>query len=164
MGNKKKAKKLTAANEELTKTLTGVRAQLTKTETKLGKANEKAKRWQREAAAARTAASRSDARVEKLRRRLDRASANLKPVRAVGPVEAAASGRPAAKPTDADGLTTPNPTWTVVQLRAEARARGLAGGAIARVNGRLKGAKWGLDVDRHERDPLAPSMQDRCQS
>jgi hypothetical protein len=57
----------------------------------------------------------------------DRASADLKPVRAVGPVEAAASGRPAAKPTGADGLTTPNPTWTVVQLRAEARARGLAG-------------------------------------
>jgi len=127
VGGKKKAKKLTAANEELTKTLSVVRAQLTKTETKLGKANEKAERWKSEAAAARTAASRSDARVEKLRRKLDRASAALKPVRAVGPVEAVASGRPAAEPTAADGLTIPNQTWTVVQLRAEARARGLAG-------------------------------------
>ncbi len=127
MGGKKKAKKLTAANEELTKTLSAVRAQLTKTETKLSKANEKAQRWKSEAAAARTAASRSDARVEKLRRKLDQTSAGLKPVRAVGPVEAAASGRPAAEPTDAEGLTIPNQTWTVVQLRAEARARGLAG-------------------------------------
>jgi len=70
---------------------------------------------------------RSDARVEKLQKKLDRASAALEPVRAVGPVEAAASGRPAAEPTAADGLTNPDQTWTVVQLRAEARARGLAG-------------------------------------
>ena len=116
-----------AANEELTKTLSAVRGQLTKTETKLGKANEKAERWKREAAAARTAATRSDARVEKLQKKLDRASAALEPVRAVGPVEAAASGRRAAEPTAADGLTNPDETWTVVQLRAEARARGLAG-------------------------------------
>jgi hypothetical protein len=127
VGNKKKAKKLTAANAELTKTLTGVRAQLTKTETKLGKANEKAERWQREATAARTAASRSDARVEKLQKKLDRASAALKPVHAVGPLEATATGRPAAEPTAGDGLTIPDQTWTVVQLRAEARARGVAG-------------------------------------
>ena len=127
MGIKKKAKKLNAANEELTKRLSAVRAQLTKTETKLGKANEKAKRWRREAAAARTAASRSDARVEKLQRKLDRASAALEPVQAVGPLEAAATGRPAAERTAADGLTIPDQTWTVVQLRAEARARGLAG-------------------------------------
>jgi len=88
VGAKKKAKKLTAANEELTKTLSAVRGQLTKTETKLGKANEKAERWKREAAAARTAATRSDARVEKLQKKLDRASAALEPVRAVGLVEA----------------------------------------------------------------------------
>ena len=127
MGIKKKAKKLNAANEELTKRLSAVRAQLTKTETKLGKANEKAKRWQGEAAAARTAASRSDARVEKLQRKLDRASAAPEPVQAVGPLEAAATGRPAAERTAADGLTIPDQTWTVVQLRAEARARGLVG-------------------------------------
>ena len=128
MGAKKKAKKLTAANEELTKTLSAVRGQLTKLETKLGNGNKKAEQWKREAAAARTAASRSDARVEKLQKKLDRAaSAALEPVRAVGPVEAAASGRPAAERTAADGLTIPDQTWTVVQLRAEARARGLAG-------------------------------------
>jgi hypothetical protein len=62
-----------------------------------------------------------------LQKKLDRASSALEPVHAVGPLEAAASGRPAGEPTAADGLTIPDETWTVVQLRAEARARGLAG-------------------------------------
>ena len=65
--------------------------------------------------------------MEKLQKKLDRASAALKTVHAVGPLEAAATGRPAAVSTAADGLTIPDQTWTVVQLRAEARARGLAG-------------------------------------
>ena len=102
-----------------------MRGQLTKTETKLSKANQKADRWKKETAAQRTAASRSDARVEKLRKKLDRAAAALEPVQAVGPLEAAASGLPVGEPTTADGLTVPDETWTVVQLRAEARARGL---------------------------------------
>jgi len=130
MNNKKKArtiKELTATNKELKKTLSGVRGQLTKTETKLTKANEKAERWKKETAAQRTAASRSDARVEKLQKKLDRAVAALEPVQAVGPLEAAASGRTVGEPTAADGLTVPDETWTVVQLRAEARARGLVG-------------------------------------
>jgi hypothetical protein len=130
MNSKKKArtiKELTATNKELKKTLSGVRGQLTKTETKLTKANEKAERWKKETAAQRTAASRSDARVEKLQKKLDRAAAALEPVQAVGPLEAAASGRTVGEPTGADGLTVPDQTWTVVQLRAEARARGLVG-------------------------------------
>ena len=130
MNSKKKArtiKELTATNRELKKTLSGVRGQLTKTETKLAKANEKAERWKKETAAQRTAASRSDARVEKLQKKLDRAAAALEPVQAVGPLEAAASGRTVGEPTAADGLTVPDQTWTVVQLRAEARARGLVG-------------------------------------
>jgi len=118
---KKTAKKLTAANAELTKTLTVVRAQLTKAETKLGKANERARRWKGEAAAARTAASRSDARVE-LQIELDPAS--LEPVHAVGPL---GGGRLGSSGGRAHGPTVPDQAWTVVQLRAEARARGLAG-------------------------------------
>ncbi len=128
--NKKKArtiKELTATNKELKKTLSSVRGQLTKTETKLTKANEKVERWKKETAAQRTAASRSDARVEKLQKKLDRAATALEPVQAVGPLEAAASGRTVGEPTAADGLTVPDETWTVVQLRAEARARGLVG-------------------------------------
>jgi chromosome segregation ATPase len=130
MNNKKKTrtiKELTATNRELKKTLSGVRGQLTKTETKLIKANQKADRWKKETAAQRTAASRSDARVEKLQKKLDRAAAALEPVQAVSPLEAAASGLTVGEPTAADGLTVPDETWTVVQLRAEARARGLVG-------------------------------------
>jgi chromosome segregation ATPase len=130
MNNKKKTrtiKELTATNRELKKTLSGVRGQLTKTETKLIKANQKADRWKKETAAQRTAASRSDARVEKLQKKLDRAAAALEPVQAVSPLEAAASGLTVGEPTAADGLSVPDETWTVVQLRAEARARGLVG-------------------------------------
>jgi chromosome segregation ATPase len=118
---------LVPLNRELKKTLSGVRSQLTKTETKLSKANQKADRWKKETAAQRTAASRSDARVEKLQKKLDRAAAALEPVQAVGPLEAAASGLTVGEPPAADGLTVPDETWTVVQLRAEARARGLVG-------------------------------------
>lgn len=128
--SKKKApttKKLTSANAELKKTLSGVRSRLTKTETKLTKAREKAERWKKEAAAQRRAASRSGARVEKLQKKLDRAAAAVEPTRAIEPMEAAASARPAAEPKATDGVTVPDDTWSVVQLRAEARARGLVG-------------------------------------
>lgn len=93
--SKKKArttKKLTATNEELKQTLSVVRGQLTKSETKLTKATGKAERWKKEAAAQRRAASRSGARVEKLQKKVDRAAAAVEPIRATGPMEAAASG------------------------------------------------------------------------
>jgi hypothetical protein len=120
-------KKSTAGKKELKKTLTVVRSQLTKTETKLEKANAKAQRWRKEAQAQRSSAARSGTRAEKLQKKLDRAAGALEPTQATGPLEAAASGRPAAEPTTADGVTVPDDTWTVVELRAEARARGLVG-------------------------------------
>lgn len=120
-------KKLAATNEELKKTLSAVRGQLTKSETKLTKATGKAERWKKEAAAQRRAASRSGARVEKLQKKLDRAASAVEPTRATGPMEAAALGGSVAEPTAADGVTVPDETWSVVQLRAEARARGLVG-------------------------------------
>ena len=42
-------------------------------------------------------------------------------------VEAMGSGRPVAEPATVDSLTVPDETWSVVRLRAEARARGLTG-------------------------------------
>lgn len=128
MSNKTKViKKITAANDDLKKTLTGVRSQLTKTETKLNKANAKAERYKKEAAAQRTAAARADARAETLQKKLARATAALKPVQATRPPKAATSKRSPAKPATVDGLTIPDQTWTVVQLRAEAHARGITG-------------------------------------
>ncbi len=127
MGDKKKIKKLSATNKELSKEVTLLRSQLTKTETRLARTDERAKRWKTETDAARTAAARSDTRAEKLQRKLDRAVAAIEPVKGAAPAESAATGRPAAEPTAPDGVTLPDQTWTVAQLRAEARARGLTG-------------------------------------
>lgn len=118
--------KASAQHKELEKRLSTLRGQLTKTEKKLTKASDRAERWKTEAEAQRRSASRAGARVEKLHQKLDRASAALEPAQASTPLEAAASGRPVAEPT-ADGVTLPDDTWSVVQLRAEARARGLVG-------------------------------------
>ena len=130
MASKKKTRaieELTATNRDLKKALSSVRGQLTKAETKLAKANERVERWKKQAAAHRTAASRSDARVERLQKKLDRATAALKPVAASGPNVAAATGSSVSESTGPDGLSLPDKTWTVVQLQAEARARGLSG-------------------------------------
>jgi len=123
----KTIEKITTANLELKKTLAVVRGKLTKTQAKLTKATESADRWKKEAAAPRTAAARSDARAEKLQHKLDRATAALKPAPATKSKKAAASGQSTTEPSTAYGLTTPDETWTVVQLRAEANARGLTG-------------------------------------
>ena len=126
MSKKKTIDKITTANLELKKTLASVRSELTKTNTKLTKATEKAERWKKEAAAHKTAAARSDARAEKLQTKLDRAQSALKPA----PATRSQQAGPAAPTTDSSttyGLTAPDRTWTVVQLRAEAHARGLTG-------------------------------------
>ena len=128
MSKKSKAiEKVTTANLELKKTLAVVRGKLTKTQTKLTKATESADRWKKEAAAHRTAAARSDARAEKLRHKLDRATAALKTGPATKSQKAVASGDSTTETSTAYGLTTPDESWTVVQLRAEAHARGLTG-------------------------------------
>ena len=116
-----------AKQKELKKVVSTLRGQLTVTEKKLTKATDRAERWKTEAKAQRKSASRAGARAEKLQQKLDRASTALEPVHATSPIEAAASGRPAGEPTTADGVTLPDETWSVVQLRAEARARGLVG-------------------------------------
>lgn len=116
-----------AKEKELKKRISALRGQLTVAEKKLTKTRDQAERWKTEAKAQRKSASRAGARAEKLQQKLDRASAALEPVQATAPIEAAASGRPVAEPTTADGVTLPDETWSVVQLRAEARARGLVG-------------------------------------
>ena len=124
---KRAIERSSAKQKQLEKSLSTLRGQLTRTEKKLTKANDRAERWKKEAKAQSRAASRAGTRVDKLQLKLDRASAALEPVQASAPIEAAASGRPVAEPTTADGVTVPDETWSVVQLRAEARARGLVG-------------------------------------
>ncbi len=113
--------------KELEKGLSSLRGQLTGTEKALTKAKNRADRWRQEAKVQRRSASRAGARVEKLRQKLDGASAALEPVQAAAPMEGTAPGGPVAEPTTVDGVTVPDETWSVVQLRSEARARGLTG-------------------------------------
>ena len=127
MSGKKKVKKLSVTNRELSEEITALRSRLASTEARLARTEERAKRWKTETAAARAAASRSDARAEKLQRRLDRAAATREPTRGVAPAEAAVTKRPAGEATTPDGVTHPDANWTVAELRAEARARGLTG-------------------------------------
>lgn len=129
MSSKKKApaKKSSVSKAELKSSLSTTRTQLTKTEAKLAKARDKTERWKKEATAQRKAAARAGARVEKLQQKLDRAADTVAPTQSSEPVEAVAAGRPVTQSTAPDGVIVPDESWTVVQLRAEARARGLVG-------------------------------------
>jgi len=120
------AEKSGSKQKDLEKSLSSLRAELTTTEKALAKAKNRADRWRREAKAQKRSASRARARVQKLKMKLDAASAGREPVQEVVPLDEAASGRPVAEPTTVDGVTL-DETWSVVQLRAEARARGLTG-------------------------------------
>lgn len=120
--------KSSSTQKELEKNLFSLRAQLTRTEKALTKAKNRADRWRKEAKAQKRSASRARARVEKLHRKLDGASAALEPITAAAaPMAMMASGQRMAEPTTLDGVTMPDETWSVVKLRAEARARGLTG-------------------------------------
>jgi peptidoglycan hydrolase CwlO-like protein len=126
---KSAVEKSSAKQKDLEKSISVLRGQLTKTEKALAKAKNRADRWRKEAKAQKISASRARARarVEKLRQKLDGASAATEPVQTPAPMELTASDRPVNEPTTVDSLTVPDETWSVVQLRAEARARGLTG-------------------------------------
>ena len=123
----KRAGEKASSKQELEKTLSILRGQLTRTEKALTKAKNRADRWRKEAKAQKRSASRARARVEKLHRKLDGVSAAPEPAQAATAMDVIAPGRSLAEPTTVDSVTVPDETWSVVQLRAEARARGLTG-------------------------------------
>jgi peptidoglycan hydrolase CwlO-like protein len=125
---KRAVEKSSSKQKELEKTVSSLRGQLTKTEKALTKAKNRADRWRKEAKAQKRSASRARARVAKLTQKLDAASAAREPAQAAAvPMDVIASGRTVTDPTTVDGVTAPDETWSVVQLRAEARTRGLTG-------------------------------------
>jgi peptidoglycan hydrolase CwlO-like protein len=124
---KRAVEKSSSKQKELEKTVSSLRGQLTKTEKALTKAKNRADRWRKEAKAQKRSASRARARVAKLTQKLDAASAAREPAQAAVPMDVIASGRTVTDPTTVDGVTAPDETWSVVQLRAEARTRGLTG-------------------------------------
>jgi exonuclease VII large subunit len=106
------AKKRSSSEKELEKTVRKLRTKLERSDTKV-------KQWKKRAVQSDKALATSQARVKKLERRLDKAAVPATP-EAVEAVEAVEPQHPAA----AEG---PDPSWTVVQLRAEARSRGITG-------------------------------------
>ena len=107
---KRATKKSGTKQQELKQSLSDLRAQLTKTEKKLAKANNRAERWKKEAKAQERSAARAGAQTEKPQQEQSEAVVALAPVQA-----------------DAEGVAVPDESWTVAQLRAEARARGMSG-------------------------------------
>ena len=110
--------------KKLEKSLSVLRRQLTTTEKARTRAKNRADRWRKEAKAQKRAASAAQARVEKLRGKLDGARAALEQVPAAAQMDAMASDGHLAEPT---GAPVPDETWSVARLRAEARTRGLTG-------------------------------------
>lgn len=147
--------KTSAEQQELSKRLAAVRGQLTLAEKKLVKAKDRAMRWKKEAKAQQLAAERAGARVQQLQRKLEKARAALKSVQSAageGTASSSSKASPKASPkasakasptasekasakagpkpsesAPAEATSTPDKTWTVAQLRAEARARGITG-------------------------------------
>jgi len=128
MSSKKAARKngKSSTEQELRAKLSTLQAQLTTSEKRLTKTADRAERWKTEAKTHKKAASRVEARVNKLERKLERATDDVA-------VEAVPVARPDASslsPDDAAATVNnkvPDQTWSVVQLRAEARRRGMVG-------------------------------------
>ena len=126
MGSKKQKRvvdKPSAASKELTKSLAAVRAELATTRKALKKAKARRDSWRRQAEEQKRAVKQARAKVEKLQRKLVGASA------ATGAAAGTEAKAPVApdEPTTVEAVTVPDETWSVVQLRAEARTRGLTG-------------------------------------
>lgn len=98
-----------------------------KLEVKLERADAEAAKWKKRAQQQAAAAASSEKRISKLETKLAKAKAKAK---AAKRSDASSEDVPAAHVQSAvteESLPAPDATWTVVQLRAEARARGLTG-------------------------------------
>jgi hypothetical protein len=110
-----------------------LKATVKKLRTRLDKAEASAKRWKKEARRQQEAAARSDRQVQKLSKRLDKASraaesseVGTRP-KVVIPQVVVNPEAPSMTDAPATAAISPDATWTVLELRAEARSRGLTG-------------------------------------
>jgi hypothetical protein len=122
------AKKQSAATDK------ELRGKIKKLRSKLERADARAERWKTKAERLERTAAESEARVKKLTKRLDKASRTSGPRQPPAieraPETAAATTDPTpvdSTPVDSSSAAAPDASWTVVQLRAEARSRGIAG-------------------------------------
>jgi len=106
-----------------------LRATIKKLKAKLKRADAKANRWQKTAKRHQATAASSQARIAKLEKKLAKAARMASPTstrrdKQPSPAEAVA---PVATNSARQLTSRPDASWTVVRLRAEARARGLSG-------------------------------------
>ena len=130
MRNKKQRRvveKLKPKQKDLDKSLSALRGELATTKKALKKAQDRADRRRKQAKEQKRAASRARARVEKLQHKLGGASAALAQMQAAAPTDGMGAVGPVDESMTVKAVTVPDETWSVVQLRAEARARGLTG-------------------------------------
>jgi len=120
----RKAGKSITEDEESKARLSTMKVQLTRSEKRLTKVTDRAERWKKEAKTHRKAASQAAALAERLQQELDRATSSAT-VQTDDPRPRGAS--PVDLATTAQGRAVPNESWSVIQLRAEARTRGLVG-------------------------------------
>jgi hypothetical protein len=113
------------------------KATVKKLRAKLRRADAKAERWKKKAGRLEKTAAESQAQVKKLNKRLEKAPREAEQWQA--PANEAPSDlaieMPLEESTAVDSLpaldsqpaATPDASWTVIELRAEARSRGLSG-------------------------------------
>jgi hypothetical protein len=101
--------------------------------TELERSDARVEHWKRKAGRAEKKVAELETKVKKLTKKLRRATAvpaePLEPTEPVRRPELVAVPEPGAPATSTTSTTstTPDASWTVVQLRAEARSRGLTG-------------------------------------
>ena len=118
-----KKKGSVAADKDLKATVKTLRSDLATTKAKLKQAKKKAARLER-------SLSDSKSQVKKLKKASTRSRESVPPVAESSAVEPSAdSAAPAeiSQPASSTRDVTPDDSWTVVQLRAAARSRGLTG-------------------------------------
>ena len=119
MGAKKKS---SSSEKQLQATIKKLKAKLKSADAKANRWQKRAKRHEASLAASQKRISKLEKKLSEARRTASRPSANgdelPSPTEVVAPETSGAAGQP---------TSTPDMSWTVVRLRAEARARGLTG-------------------------------------
>ena len=109
---------MTAKNRSGSAATKALKATVKELRTELDRADARAKQLKSKAARIKQASSDLEAQVKKLKKRNKRLKKATRPAEGQEPAVTAEASQPASTPDD---------SWTVVRLRAEARSRGLTG-------------------------------------
>jgi lysophospholipase len=108
-----------AAKKKAAPAKKGLKETVAQLRSRLARAEAKAKRWKERSGGFRAAAANAEARTKKLEKRLKKAQRQ--------PAPALPADRDRVPPPVRATASSPDSTWTVARLRAEARSRGVTG-------------------------------------